>query len=107
MLLARVVVCRAGSSTLAELCAVGVPSILIPSPNVTENHQEHNAMGLVEHDAARMIVEDGWDLEASISVVDKLVTDHAARQTMGAAALQLAKMEAAEHAADIVERLLP
>jgi len=103
---ADVVVCRAGSSTLAELCAVGVASILIPSPNVTENHQEHNARGLVEDDAARMIVEEGWDLAASVGVVSALLDDEAARRAMGEAALGLAKMSAAEHAADIVERTL-
>ena len=42
------VVCRSGATTLIELTALGLPSILIPSPYVTENHQEANAMSLVE-----------------------------------------------------------
>ena len=42
------VVCRSGATTLIELTALGLPSVLIPSPYVTENHQEANAMSLVE-----------------------------------------------------------
>jgi UDP-N-acetylglucosamine--N-acetylmuramyl-(pentapeptide) pyrophosphoryl-undecaprenol N-acetylglucosamine transferase len=48
---------RAGSSTLAEICTVGIGSILIPSPYVTANHQEANAAGLVREGAAKMIRE--------------------------------------------------
>ena len=45
---ADVVICRAGASSLSEFQALGKASILIPSPNVTENHQYHNAMALVK-----------------------------------------------------------
>jgi UDP-N-acetylglucosamine--N-acetylmuramyl-(pentapeptide) pyrophosphoryl-undecaprenol N-acetylglucosamine transferase len=55
--LADVVVTRAGGATLAEICAFGIASILIPSPYVTDNHQEENAKRLVERGAARMIRE--------------------------------------------------
>lgn len=51
------VIGRAGASSLSEIEAVGRASILIPSPNVAENHQYHNAMALVENDAARVIEE--------------------------------------------------
>lgn len=54
---ADLVISRAGSSTIAEICALGIPSILIPSPYVTANHQEENALRLVEQGAARMIRE--------------------------------------------------
>lgn len=52
---------RAGSSTLAEICTVGIASILIPSPYVTANHQEENAKGLVAQGAAAMIREANLD----------------------------------------------
>lgn len=52
---ADLVISRAGSSTLAEIAAVGTPAIIIPSPNVTDNHQEHNANALVRKEAALMI----------------------------------------------------
>jgi UDP-N-acetylglucosamine--N-acetylmuramyl-(pentapeptide) pyrophosphoryl-undecaprenol N-acetylglucosamine transferase len=52
---ADVVVSRAGAISLSELCITGLPSILVPSPNVAEDHQTKNAMELVNHDAAMMI----------------------------------------------------
>ncbi|SIT00215.1 undecaprenyldiphospho-muramoylpentapeptide beta-N-acetylglucosaminyltransferase [Alicyclobacillus vulcanalis] len=52
-----VVVSRAGSSTLAEICALGLASILVPSPYVTANHQEENAMQLARAGAARVVKE--------------------------------------------------
>lgn len=54
---ADLVICRAGAITLSELQAQGKASILIPSPNVAENHQYHNAMALVSRNAAVIIEE--------------------------------------------------
>lgn len=54
---ADLVICRAGASTLSELEAAGRASILIPSPNVAENHQYHNGMVLVNNNAAVLIEE--------------------------------------------------
>jgi len=104
---ADLVVCRAGSSTLAELCAVGRASLLIPSPNVTENHQEENARGLEDVGAAQVLVEHGWDIDAAVASVSALMSDTATLQAMSAAALGQARMDAAERAAALVERLLP
>jgi UDP-N-acetylglucosamine--N-acetylmuramyl-(pentapeptide) pyrophosphoryl-undecaprenol N-acetylglucosamine transferase len=53
--LADLVISRAGAGTISELCMVGAPSILVPSPNVSEDHQTRNAMALVEKDAAIMV----------------------------------------------------
>ena len=96
---ADVVVCRAGSSTLAELCAVGMPSVLIPSPNVTENHQEHNAQGLVNGGAARMVWSE-WDVSEATAVISELLGNDDARE-LASCAKALARMDAAERAADI------
>ena len=52
---ADLVISRAGAGTISELCLVGKPSILIPSPNVAEDHQTKNAMALIDKDAARMV----------------------------------------------------
>lgn len=57
MAAADVVICRSGASSLSEVEAMGKASILIPSPNVAENHQYHNAMALVSKDAAVLIEE--------------------------------------------------
>jgi UDP-N-acetylglucosamine--N-acetylmuramyl-(pentapeptide) pyrophosphoryl-undecaprenol N-acetylglucosamine transferase len=54
---ADIVVARAGATTIAELLVLGIPSILIPSPNVAENHQYYNAKSLAE-DGAAVLVED-------------------------------------------------
>lgn len=103
---ADLAVCRAGSSTLAELCAVGLPSVLIPSPNVTENHQEENARGLEEGGAALVMVEAGWDLQANVTAIRALLADDERLTTMREGALALARLDAAREAADLVEALL-
>ena len=54
-------VSRAGATTIAEITALGIPTILIPSPYVTANHQVKNAMALVKNGAAAMITEDQLD----------------------------------------------
>lgn len=103
---ADLVVCRAGSSTLGELCAVGRGSLLIPSPNVTENHQEENARGLEEVGAAEVLVEHGWDLGASVARVRRLAADTSRLEAMAAAARSQARLDAAREAADVVERVV-
>jgi UDP-N-acetylglucosamine--N-acetylmuramyl-(pentapeptide) pyrophosphoryl-undecaprenol N-acetylglucosamine transferase len=103
---ADLVVCRAGSSTLAELAAVGKASLLIPSPNVTENHQEENARGLESAGAAEVLVEQGWDLGNAVGRVHALMADRQRLEAMGRAAKGLARLDAAERAATLVEGLL-
>ena len=99
-------VCRAGSSTLAEVAAVGKASVLIPSPNVTENHQEENARGLEAVGAAEVIVEQGWSLDHAVGRVNALIADLPKLVTMGQAARGLARPNAATDAADAVESTL-
>ena len=67
---ADLVVCRAGAITLSELQATGKASILIPSPNVTENHQYHNAMVLANRHAAIVIEEKNYQKEQLIKTLD-------------------------------------
>ena len=55
---ADLVICRAGASTISELTALGVPAIIVPSPNVTHNHQEHNAQVLSHAGGAVLILEN-------------------------------------------------
>ena len=70
-----VLVSRAGASTLSEICALNVPSILIPSPYVTENHQYKNAMDLVYKDAALILEEKDLDGDELLRMVEKLLND--------------------------------
>ena len=56
------VISRSGASTVSELCAMGKATVFVPSPNVAEDHQTHNAMALVRKDAATL-VKDGDALD--------------------------------------------
>ncbi len=69
---ADLVICRAGAITLSELQAQGRASVLIPSPNVAENHQYHNAMALVNRGAAEIIEEKDLSGPALCEKVDEL-----------------------------------
>jgi len=104
--IADLAVCRAGATTLAELTAVGLPSLLVPSPNVTENHQEHNARGLEAVGAAEVLVEAGWELDAAVSRVQVLLADPDRLQAMAEAARGQARLDAGSRAADVVEGVL-
>ncbi len=73
---ADVVICRSGAITLAELCALGKPSVLIPSPNVTNNHQEYNARALSDAGAAVTITEDSFNVMSLEKAVFKILHDN-------------------------------
>jgi UDP-N-acetylglucosamine--N-acetylmuramyl-(pentapeptide) pyrophosphoryl-undecaprenol N-acetylglucosamine transferase len=105
--MADLIVARAGSSTLGEVCAVGRAALLVPSPNVAENHQEENARGLERAGAAVVLVERDWDLRSGVDTVASLIGDPDRLASMAAAAKSQARSDAAERAADLVEALLP
>ncbi|UMZ73258.1 undecaprenyldiphospho-muramoylpentapeptide beta-N-acetylglucosaminyltransferase [Natranaerofaba carboxydovora] len=73
--LADLVLSRAGATTLAEITGFGIPSILVPSPNVTNDHQRKNAMTLVKRDAAEMIEEKDLKPEVLMEKIIKLLLD--------------------------------
>lgn len=99
---ADVVVCRSGASTLAELCAAGLGSVLVPFPQAVDDHQTRNAEYLVEHDAA-VLLKQGEDLAPRLrDVLRALATDPARRLSMAMAARMLAKPDAAERIADVI-----
>ncbi len=79
---ADLVICRSGAITISELAIQGKPSVLIPSPNVAENHQYHNAMTLVSKGAAKIIEEKDLSGEKLTSVVSSLITDKATLDKM-------------------------
>lgn len=72
---ADLVICRSGAITISELAVQGKPSVLIPSPNVAENHQYHNAMTLVSRGAAEIIEEKDLSGEKLTNVVSGLICD--------------------------------
>ncbi|MCR5783421.1 MAG: undecaprenyldiphospho-muramoylpentapeptide beta-N-acetylglucosaminyltransferase [Clostridia bacterium] len=102
---ADLVISRAGASTLFELAAAGKASVLIPSPNVTENHQFHNAMTLADAGAAVVIEEKDLTDDLFCETVDGLLKEPGRLRVMGEAAKTLAIPDSAERIADIIEGL--
>ena len=90
-------VSRAGATTIAEVTALGVPTILIPSPYVTANHQVKNAQALVRKNAGLMITEDRLDARSLLVQADKIMQNADLRAEMAAAAKKLGKPDAADH----------
>jgi len=101
---ADLVICRAGATTLAELAASETPSILVPLPNSTDDHQRKNAEVFAASGAALVIEER--DLQASLAGAMQGVLESSERQRqMSAAAKSLARPDAAARIADRVESL--
>ena len=82
MAAADLMLTRAGASSLNEIEAAGTPCIIIPSPNVTDNHQEKNARVLERNGAARVLLEAGLSAESLYEAAKDLMNDPAARRTM-------------------------
>ncbi len=83
MAAADVILCRSGASTLAELSAMGKPALLVPSPNVVNNHQEKNARVLERAGGAKVLVEEDADAECMLSTLSAMLADRAALEDMG------------------------
>lgn len=102
---ADLVVCRAGASSLSEIEALGKASVLIPSPNVAENHQYHNAMALVNRDAAVIIEEKNLTPELFDETVTELIRNRDKLKRIGDNARAMAKLDAKESIAGIIVSL--
>lgn len=100
---ADLVVSRAGASSIAEIAAVGVPSVLVPYPHATADHQTTNARFLVDAGAAELVADDAIDTPLFAETVLGLLDDPARRASMRAAAAGLGQSRAASALADEVE----
>ena len=105
MAAADVVIGRAGSATCNEIATTGTPCILIPSPNVTGNHQEKNARVLEAAGGAVVILEKDCTPEVLYAEVQGLLVDEQRREQMAKALRGLVKIDSAERICDIVEEL--
>jgi len=101
---ADVVVGRSGALTLSELCLAGKPAVLVPSPNVAEDHQTHNARALTDRGAA-LLVPDAQAGSALISTTLALLHNPALRKSMAACTGALAFPHATAHIADALEKI--
>lgn len=106
MAAADLVICRAGAMALAELQALGKAAILIPSPNVAENHQFYNAMALVNRGAAEIIEEKDISPALLTDKVDRLAGDRAKLDEMSENARKMAILDSREKIYEVVERTL-
>lgn len=102
MTAADLVVCRAGASTISELCYMGKPVIIVPSPNVTNNHQEKNARVLEEAGGAKVLLEGEFDAQSLLADVKELLSDDEKLSAMSAAMTSLAAEDATERICGII-----
>ena len=102
--IADLVISRAGASSISELCLLGNPSILVPSPNVSEDHQTHNAMALVNREAA-IIVRDDEAEKKLIPLALQTVADTKKMDVLGTNARRMALLDSARIIAEEVLKL--
>jgi UDP-N-acetylglucosamine--N-acetylmuramyl-(pentapeptide) pyrophosphoryl-undecaprenol N-acetylglucosamine transferase len=105
MAAADVIISRAGASTCNEIGACGTPSILIPSPNVTANHQEKNARVLSDRDAAVLVLEKDCTPEKLYAEITALLADDSRRAEMSRKLHEMVRIDSTERICDIVEEL--
>ncbi|MEA5018171.1 MAG: undecaprenyldiphospho-muramoylpentapeptide beta-N-acetylglucosaminyltransferase [Erysipelotrichaceae bacterium] len=99
-------IARGGATTATELCAFGVPSIIIPSPFVPNNHQEVNAQALMIKRAAYMIRENELNEENLVEMIDKIIEDKDLRKAMSENAKSLSYVYAAEDMIILTEKVV-
>lgn len=102
MAAADLILCRAGASTLSELAYMGKPVIIVPSPNVTNNHQERNARVLEKAGGAKVFLEGEFDAPSLLSAVRELLGDEEKLAAMSATMRSLAVPDAADKICGIV-----
>ncbi|MBQ3005001.1 MAG: UDP-N-acetylglucosamine--N-acetylmuramyl-(pentapeptide) pyrophosphoryl-undecaprenol N-acetylglucosamine transferase, partial [Clostridia bacterium] len=103
---ADLVICRAGASSLSEFQVMGKPSILIPSPNVAENHQYHNAMALVNNNAAVIIEEKDLSGETLTKAVKELIFNPDRLAEIGANAKKMAICDATDRIIEVISEII-
>ncbi len=100
------VICRSGATTLTELQALGLPSILIPSPYVTANHQEYNACALVDNGAAQMILEKDLNKESLFNLTHELINNEGKLEQMSKANKAMAITDATQRIVEALEEIV-
>lgn len=103
---ADVVISRAGASTLCELTALGKPSILVPSPYVTDNHQEHNARAVERGGGAKVITEQEFTPEKLDETIQSITASKETLSAMKQAAASMGHTDAAEQLYQEIKRLV-
>jgi UDP-N-acetylglucosamine--N-acetylmuramyl-(pentapeptide) pyrophosphoryl-undecaprenol N-acetylglucosamine transferase len=101
---ADLMVARAGASTISELQLTGVPAVLVPSPNVAEDHQRKNAQALADRDAAVMVLD--VDAETSLAeVVTSLLNDDARLKSLRTNVAKMGQRNSDERIVDEIYKI--
>lgn len=101
------IISRAGAGTISELCIVGKPSVLIPSPNVAEDHQRHNAQALSSKGAA-VFIPESENLSADLSLAAaRLLSDASLCSELSRNISSMARPDATSDIVNEIEKLLP
>lgn len=108
---ADLVLSRSGASTLAEITAAGLPSVLVPFPQAAQDHQRHNALFMREQGAATLLEQaefyrEGAATEQLAHVVLELIQDRSSLDAMGERSFSLARPDAASRMVDALDKLL-
>ena len=106
MAAADVVISRSGAISLSEIQAAGKASILIPSPNVAENHQYHNAKVMADKNAACLLEEKDLNTESIIKIVDELIENDSMRKVIGRNAASMAFLDSNKRISENILELI-
>ena len=99
-------VSRAGASTIAEITAIGLPTILVPSPYVTNNHQYKNAKELADHGACLIVTEEEFSKEKLIPEIDKLFDNKEIYSTMKEKSKKLGVVDSATRIYQEIKKII-
>lgn len=100
------IVSRAGASTIAEITAIGLPAILVPSPYVTHNHQYMNAKELEDAGACKIVTEDDFSKDTLIKEIDKLLDDKELYDKMKESSKKLGVADSATRIYEEIRKLI-
>lgn len=101
---ADLIICRAGASTISEVCAVRIPAIFVPLPTAVDDHQTKNALSLVEAGAARLIPQAELTADKLAAVVQEIANPQTL-EAMSQAAAKCARLEATSRVCDVAEEV--
>lgn len=100
---ADLVICRAGAATLAELTVLGLPSILVPYPFASENHQEYNARALADRKAAIMIRDEELTGDVLVKHINELISNTDKLKNMAKESLKIGRPQALDDIIKLVD----
>lgn len=99
-------VSRAGASTIAEITSLGLPSILVPSPYVTHNHQMKNALALQKEGATKIIEESSFDKDNLLKEIDSILDNKDVYYTMKENTKKLGVVDSASRIYEIIKKIV-